>query len=48
MLLAALLVFGCFPGLLAQKIEPRVADIVTQATAGIPSATSVAATPLRN
>jgi NADH-quinone oxidoreductase subunit M len=51
LLLAALLIFGCFPGLLTQKIEPRVAEIVARATAenpGTPAAASLAATPLRN
>ncbi len=51
MLLAALLIFGCFPGWLTQKIEPRAAEIAARAAAGnagTPTATSVAATLDRN
>jgi len=37
LLLASLLIFGCFPSLLAEKIKPSAAEIVKQAGGNLAS-----------
>lgn len=43
LLLAGLLVFGCFPGLLTEKIKPVVADILRSSQPAVPAASVVPA-----